>query len=269
MSKVIKKFAILASASLLAMSVQAANAKNYTVDKNGNLGSEYAGTITQFKSTYDDHNNTLDFTSTVKEKNHRLANGFWLVLNGGGEPNDASNPKGRENEIAILYGDHQTGRLTAYVYNGQNNPSSASTHGAYIQSFTTEFDTQYTNGGGSNDGMVKFNFKISLDTINDPTGKPAGWRGIEYGNEVGIWYHPFYAKNGAITYNADGSINNFSTKYSGWYDTSGTDTTMTCTPGSGEPGCGGGGTTTVSEPASLGLMGMGLIGLAMYRRKKA
>ncbi len=249
MKKKIMRTVSITVMSLIALATQNAQATVYSVDLNGTLGNSGGGYVTNLSSSYDDSNNTLSFSSTVTEKNNWLANGFWLVINGGGSPGDAGNPKGRVNEIAIFYGDYSSNRLTAYVYNGQNNSNSFQ-HGTFIQSFTTEFTSTYTNDLSlNNDGVSTFDFNIDLGIINDPAGKPASWRGVRFTDAVGIWYHPFFADNGAITYNQNGSIINFSTRYSGWFDTSGTPTTK------------------VPEPGGMGLLFMGLSGLVLYRRK--
>jgi len=237
---------VIAGISLWALAAQNANATTYTVDLTGPLGNSGGGYVDSFKTVYNDTNNTLAFSSSLSEKDGKLANGFWLVLNGGGSAGDPLNPKGHDNELAILYGDHNSGRLTAYIYNGQNNASSYSNPADFIQSFTTEFSSTYTNGAGLNDGISTFDFSINLNTINDPMGKPANWRGIQYDNEVGIWYHPF---NGTLSYDNNGLITSFSTRYSGWFDTNRT-------------------YTTVPEPAGMGLMILGFAGLVFYRRER-
>ena len=107
MKKYIKKSALITAMSLVMMTAQNAQATTYTVDLDGPLGNSGAGYLTDFKSIYNDASNILTFSSRFTEKDGKLANGFWLVFNGGGSANDATNPKGHGDELAILANGHQ------------------------------------------------------------------------------------------------------------------------------------------------------------------
>jgi hypothetical protein len=168
--------------------------------------------------------------------------GFWMVLNAGG------NPKGVTNELAILYGDLRNNRITAYRYNGKNSNDSFTIQDNYITSYANPFSFV---------GDTRFQFSLDVQRINNlPLGNQ--WRGVQFNEQIGIWYHPF--SNISASYASDGRIQSFSAAkgaQTGWFDTSALKTTPSRPP------------AQVSEPATLALMGFGLMGLGMMRRRKA
>lgn len=217
-------------------------ATTYTYDILNPPGSDAAGNVASFSTSYDDVTQQLTWSSTIEEVGGNLANGFWLVLS------DGPNPKNHVNEYAIFYGDATSGNITSYVYNGVNSSNSWFTPGEFIQSFA---------GGLSVDNSVAgertMSFSLDVSGINGyvpMNGDPNDWDGAAFANKIGIWYHPALLGTGA-SYNPDGSLSSFQVAKGGWYDTSNQMTTV------------------VPVPAAVWLFGSGLIGLIGVSRRRA
>jgi hypothetical protein len=150
-----------------------------------------------------------------------LADGIWMVLNNGGGPKHGSS-----GQFAILYGDANNGRLTAYEYDGNGDEWSINKADGLIQSFENAFSVD-----NSVDGARTFNFDIDVTGINShtpttPNAEGKAWEGVQFGEEIGIWFHPFISLT-PPTYNDDGTIADLGVGYSdvdfdqyvGWFDT--------------------------------------------------
>ncbi|MCM2680407.1 hypothetical protein [Echinimonas agarilytica] len=180
-----------------------------------------AGIMEDFSVSYDDLNGQLSFSSTLSEKDGQYSTGFWLVLNGGGMPGGGGHVVGNEDEIAIIYGDltQGDGALSVYVYDGTNGSDSWKDPNNFIGRYDQDFNVNHVNGPDANDGSTSFEFDIDLAKINSSDGKPNpdNWRGIEFSDDVGIWFHAF---NGGVTYSNDGSIDsmNYGNNF-GMFDT--------------------------------------------------
>lgn len=212
----------------------------------------------EFDISYDDTvgSNLLSLSVTTSNySSSKTANGFWLVVS------DGPNPKSHVNEYAILYGSAVTGDLYAYQYDGTNTSNSWMNSAGHLETFedaltTTSFNQDYTwtNGDLLQDRpFVKFDFSIDVTDINNAfSGND--WDGMQFDDNIGIWFHPFRSYDGWFQTSPDGQlITELSKKKTGWYDTGSLPTT----------------TTDVPEPAPLALMLAGLGMLAYSRRKRS
>lgn len=218
----------------------AADATVYAFDVNNPNGSTGAGDVTYFGAQYATGAEQLSLTSTIAENNGHLANGFWIVIS------DGPNPKSNYNEYAIFYGDGLTGDLTSYVYNGANSASSWNTPGEFIQTFSNAVSVDTSVAG-----EVTFDLTIDVSGINAYTPTTPGnndWDGAQFGEKIGIWYHPVVFSGSGPTYNMDGTLASFSYDKQSWYDTKGK-------------------YTTAPEPAMGMLLALGLFGMVAARRR--
>ena len=166
--------------------------------------------------------------------------GFWLVIS------DGPNPKNNPLEYSIFYGDYSSGNLAAYAYNGVNNAGSW-----MALPFLGDYSSSTYNNGSD-----VFGFSLDATAINSAALGP-DWDGIQFGSNIGIWFHPSY--NLTSSFNPDGSIQSFSPRYNAWYDTN-----YDGDCGTNDRGC----ITKVPEPTTFALMGLGLLGLGAFRQKK-
>ncbi len=213
---------------------------------------------------YDSTNEAFTFKYTDDGSN----DGFWLVIS------DGENPKYNENEYAILYGDRNANRITAYAYDGQNNANSFRT-----SDFLGTFENAFTSAG-ERDGLPLTMFSIDVAEINAAFDNPE-WDGVQTGAEGGIWFHKSEGSN--FSYGTDGSILNYAFSNQMFLDEANTpagsinnspncsvSTNFRCTPtqfasaGSSGGSTSGGG--SVPAPGGLALILMGLAGMG-FRRK--
>jgi PEP-CTERM motif len=238
----------------LASSAVAATDPIYTYSYNGTgiPAGGYGTNISSWTASYDS-SGARDLLSLSVSMGHQdvTNDGFWFVLNAGG------NPKGIANELPIFFGDIANNRVTAYVYDGANAASSWSTQ-RFLGSFANAFTTS-----GSN-----FNFTLDVTNLN-ALNLGANWKGAGFSNDIGIWYHPFDAAQ--ISYNNMGKISALGFGNSGYFDTGAMHTTKSCRAGSTLTSaglCATGNTTNVPEPGSLAILGLGFIGVGYATRRR-
>ena len=85
---------------------------------------------------YDDVNESYSFKFT----DNGDSDGFWLVVT------DGDNPKGDGSSHAILYGDIENNRVTAYTYDGTNSANSYQ-NGTLLGTYENAFADAGTRNG--------------------------------------------------------------------------------------------------------------------------
>lgn len=196
------------------------------------------GDIQSLSTSFDSSTNDFTWSYTAQDVGGNEHNGFWLVVS------DGENPKGNVDEYAILYGDLEEGRVSAFVYTGQNNPNSYNTTpllGIFDNSITVT----------ENAGVQEVSVSLNATEINNYSPED-GWDGVAYGASLGIWFHPVAGPDVNFSYDAVGQLTGFDRGVAGYYDL-------------GLPGIA---TTQVPEPASFALLLIGGAGLLAARRKR-
>ncbi|MCU0316487.1 MAG: PEP-CTERM sorting domain-containing protein [Fimbriimonadaceae bacterium] len=246
---------LLASVSLAAFSNAQQVSFNIPNAQNPGSGSSIgisnaAGTIKSLMSTYDMTTNEFAFSAKfgpVPGSSTLKTDAFWLVLSPG------KNPKGTADELAILYFDAinpNNATLTAYAYNGVNGNNSFQTANARIISSRLDPSVLKAVTAVTEGNERTLGFKINAEAIKNfipQNGNPANWTGLKYGPEkVGIWFHP----TAGTTMNYSGGwLSQYSFKKEGWFD--------------------GENFKAVPEPMTMGLLAIGLAGIAARKRRKS
>lgn len=139
-------------------------------------------------SSYDDQNDVyaLRFRSDLGK------DGFYLVVT------DGANPKGDEGRFAILYGDLESNRITAYTYEDGRRRESY-TEGTFLGTFENAFSDA---GPHRRHGYEQTQFNLDVSEINNALG--GDWKGVVQGEETGIWFHQTSGSD--FTYGEDGTI---------------------------------------------------------------
>ncbi len=139
-------------------------------------------------NAYDAENQTY----AARFRSDQGKDGFWLVVT------DGQNPKGDGTSHAILYGDIENNRITAYTYNGENSSNSFNNGtliGTYENAFTTgEIHPTF--------GYELTTFSLDVSEINNAFGED--FDGVQLGEQNGIWFHQ--SAGSEFTYGEDGSI---------------------------------------------------------------
>ena len=201
----------------------------YEYKANPRMGGQIGQQVEEIRSTFDSGAQKftwdVDFTS-----NSSPVDGFWLVVNNGPNPKQSDT-----NELAIIYGDLETGIASTYVYNGKNSADSIRNPMILLQT-----DTFNASSGG-------FSLDISTALINAWISPSSNYTGIAFDEAIGVWFHPSIGSN--FSFNANGDIVDYSYTGQGWIDFS------------------NGTAVQVSSPATLALLGLSLLGMGALRRK--
>jgi len=143
-------------------------------------------------------------TYAMKFRSDLGKDGFWLVVT------DGDNPKGDGTSNAILYGDLENNRITAYTYNGENS-SSSFTDGTLLGTYENVFAS---GGEHATYGYEQTMFSLDVSSINAALG--ADFDGVQLGEQAGIWFHQ--SAGTEFTYGADGSIVDYTFDNQMWLD---------------------------------------------------
>ena len=237
------------------------NTSNGTFDGVNTRG----GDVSRIKTTYNETEQTFSYSYDVAPaiSNGGRVNGqendaFWLVIS------DGPDPKYDSDEYAILFGDLDTGRLTAYLYSGTNSSDSWMSPGVLLESYAA--GTIVTTPKSPDSDVKTVSFEIDVAGLNtyspepDASGDVLGssgapwvaedWDGVLFGETVGIWFHPTVKTS--IEYDNDDRITRFRpiSGGAGFYD--GKDIVVRHVP----------------EPGILYLSGLGLLAFRLSRNIK-
>lgn len=193
----------------------------------GNSGGGY--TYSDIQGSYDDQSGVLTWAAdNFVNPNGELNDGFWLVLNNGG-----NNPR-HDDGLAIFFADFSSDGLWAFEYNGKSNPSQY-TNDEYFGSFS---------GALINEG-TKRGFSIDVSDIYEqlPTQQP-------FDENIGIWFHAAWGTTTTLTDN--GRLNTWSYDAQRSFDRSDLTTTV----------------VEVPEPSILLLFFIGFAGLLWARKQQ-
>jgi hypothetical protein len=218
------------------------------------------GAVNSADATYDAKTGRLSWSANFGPPSanpDRLTNGFTLALNAGGDP------VGFDGQLAMLYFDATAASpiMSVYGYNGTPLNDSWRDGGSL---FGTQPPDQIVSSVNDTswiidmfvqdelDGSRTMGFEIDTSTINahDPLyGTPAEWEGIAFGEELGIWFHPYAELSTA--YGDDGYLSDWEYLFEnrGWLDANGLPTVIVPLP----------------PAVLLGLAG--LLGVAVIRRR--
>lgn len=206
---------LIASAVVACALSGAASASVFGYNYAGPGQNNDAGTPNMIHSTFNDVTDQFTWTVTFNDGVAKDTDGFWLVVSPG------PNPKGHAWEFAIMYLDASNilnPKATVYRYNGANAPDSYFNPGDFLGSSQVAGPSNITASALQSGGSRTMNISLDATFINNLYGPPAqpDWTGIQYGNKIGVWFHPVAGLN--ASYNSDGSLSNYAFARQGWVD---------------------------------------------------
>ncbi len=269
--KLLRTLTLSAAAIVASAGMSSATVYEWTWTPDSGVGSysDQGGDINWITSSFDSSTNKLTWYTNMMVQSSRM--GFTLAIN------DGPNPNGLEGEMALIYFDakNNTPELSVYGYNGRNDHTSykdGTRYGSNYDNPDRILTSKYNSSSyGSwlhdktkrweNDGSLTMGFSIDATSIinhNPMYTDGSAWKGIGYGDDIGVWFHTFSNLNrryyGSSSSKA-GFLKDWGFSKQGWLD---------LTYGSTSP------TDPVPEPASLLLLGGGLgLGAIVRRRKNA
>lgn len=219
--------AALAVGALSLPTEAAATAYTFGFDEERWGGDQTAGIYQGLRFTYDEGADdtlspepTLDVSGAVQMNEAGMLRGGWFALTPGGDPRQA------DDQIAIFYMDFESGRLSAYRYDGNITEGfySFENPDLFIESWADAVTTSVT------DGVLSFSIDgLDLSTVQTASDA-AGYTGAAFGEEVGIWLHLSVMRD-TITFDADGRLTSFRPAALASFDLPRTDAFATPLPG--------------------------------------
>ena len=207
-------------------------------------GSAAGGAIDTINSSFRPSDNRFEWTVRFSDQ---ISDGYTLVLS----PGDM--PQGTAGEFAAIYFDATDTNnpvVSIYGYNGLNNPSSfrdgseAPGNQTPDRILSTLVDPSFiVDLSVADDGLGGRTMTLIMDATVVNTHSPAypgppgtDWTGLAYGEEIGVWFHPFSSLT--TEYHPEGGQFPAATNYlsrwigvSGFYDAAGLTTTLVPAPG--------------------------------------
>ena len=156
-----------------------------------------AGKLESSELRFNTATNVLQWLATYAPKNGNTPSVLWLVVSHGPEP------AATFDELAILYADRATGRVTVYKYDKSKGMGSWQDPGIFIESCANCLAVR-----DDPNGSVTFNLTIDATDINAFTGAGRHWRGLQFGRTVGFWAAGLGC-GAALTHDASGAITSF------------------------------------------------------------
>lgn len=212
-----------------------ASASTFLFERDNLKGNNRVGEQSNITTSFNAKTNLLKWSSTFErnQNNGRLADGAWFVLSEG------VNPKKDVDEYAIFFLDGINEKVSIYNYMGKVGKSYKK--GTYLG----QADLMVNN----EDDARTFSFSLNATDINQRTDFGADWKGVLFGEKIGIWFHG--VDDLEVDYNDDHSLSTFKFPSQGWYDRSSEDTVK------------------VPEPMTIAGLGLVALGATRLRRRQS